>query len=117
MSRFASSNIKFEEIIRFQSFHAYSLYYVSVTQLDVPKLQQQPGSIQVGAEKIEEDFTMARLYISKMKSEAKTLIQHCSQLESSQAENNKKLDEAENQLSACKLLIQQVHVHLYFVTT
>ena len=52
---------------------------------------------------------MARLYISKMKSEAKTLIQHCTQLESSQAENNKKLDEAENQLSACKLLIQQVH--------
>ena len=51
---------------------------------------------------------MARLYISKMKSEAKTLIQHCSQLESSQAENSKKLDEAENQLSACKLLVQQV---------
>lgn len=85
-----------------------------MTQLDVPKLQQQPGSIQVGAEKIEEDFTMARLYISKMKSEAKTLIQHCAQLESSQAENNKKLDEAENQLSACKLLIQQVHL---FMTT
>lgn len=81
---------------------------VFMTQLDVPKLQQQPGSIQVGAEKIEEDFTMARLYISKMKSEAKTLIQHCTQLESSQTENNKKLDEAENQLSACKLLIQQV---------
>ena len=79
-----------------------------MNQLDVPKLQQQPGSIQVGAEKIEEDFTLARLYISKMKSEAKTLIQHCTQLESSQAENNKKLDEAENQLSACKLLIQQV---------
>ena len=75
-------------------------------QLDIPK--QQPGSIQVGAEKIEEDFTVARLYISKMKSEAKSLIQHCTQLESSAAENNKKLDEAENQLSACKLLIQQV---------
>ena len=74
----------------------------------MPKLQQQPGSIQVGAEKIEEDFTMARLYISKMKSEAKTLIQHCAQLESSQTENNKRLDEAESQLSACKLLIQQV---------
>jgi len=80
----------------------------AMMQLDVPKLQQQPGSIQVGAEKIEEDFTMARLYISKMKSEAKSLIQHCAQLESSAAENNKKLDEAENQLSACKLLIQQV---------
>ena len=79
-----------------------------VTQLDIPKLQQQPGSIQVGAEKIEEDFTMARLYISKMRSEAKTLIQHCAQLESSQTENNKKLDEAESQLSACKLLVQQV---------
>jgi len=87
--------------------HYYSLIDLFVLQLDVPKMQA-PGSIQVGAEKIEEDFTMARLYISKMKSEAKTLIQHCAQLESSQAENNKKLDEAENQLSACKLLIQQV---------
>ena len=80
----------------------------ALLQLDVPKMQQQPGSIQVGAEKIEEDFTMARLYISKMKSEAKTLIQRCAQLESSQTENNKKLDEAESQLSACKLLVQQV---------
>jgi len=51
---------------------------------------------------------MARLYISKMKSEAKSLIQHCTQLESSHTENNKKLDEAESQLSTCKLLIQQV---------
>ena len=82
-------------------------------QLDVPKLQQ-PGSIQVGAEKIEEDFTMARLYISKMKSEAKTLMQHCAQLESCQTENNKKLDDAENQLSACKLLIQQVQ-HIFML--
>jgi hypothetical protein len=78
-----------------------------LTQLDLPKLQQ-PGSIQVGAEKVEEDFTLARLYISKMKSEAKSLIQHCSQLETAQTESNKKLDEAESQLSQCKMLIQQV---------
>jgi len=54
---------------------------------------------------------MTSLYISKMKSQAKTVIQHCAQLESSQAENNKKLDEAE--LSACKLLIQQVPVQCH----
>ena len=51
---------------------------------------------------------MARLYISKMKSETKTLMQHCTQLEGLQAENNKKLEEAENQLSSCQLLVQQV---------
>lgn len=70
------------------------------------ELQKPQG----GGEKIEEDFTLARLYISKMKSEAKTLMQHCSQLETFQAENNKKLDETESQLSACKLLIQQVSI-------
>jgi kinesin family member 5 len=64
---------------------------------------------------VEEDFTLARLYISKMKSEAKSLIQHCSQLETAQAESNKKLDEAESQLSQCKLLIQQVVTVIRYV--
>lgn len=61
-----------------------------------------------GSEKIEEEFTVARLYISKMKSEVKMLVGRAKNLETSQSENNKKRDEAERELSDCKLLIQQV---------
>ncbi|KAL5006438.1 hypothetical protein ScPMuIL_015244 [Solemya velum] len=60
-----------------------------------------------GSEKIEEEFTVARLYISKMKSEVKMLVGRAKNLETSQSENNKKRDEAERELSDCKLLIQQ----------
>ena len=61
-----------------------------------------------GTEKIEEEFTFARLFVSKMKSEVKTLVQRCGQLETFQTENNKKLEDREKELSECKLLIQQV---------
>lgn len=80
------------------------------------KLDTQKPQTGVVGEKIEEDFTLARLFISKMKSEAKTLMQHCSQLDSVQAENNKKLDEAESQLSACKLVVQQHEAKMKNVT-
>ncbi|KAK3587814.1 hypothetical protein CHS0354_019680 [Potamilus streckersoni] len=59
------------------------------------------------SEKIEEEFTIARLYISKMKSEVKTLVNRAQILESTQAENTKRLELAEKDLSDCKLLIQQ----------
>lgn len=61
-----------------------------------------------GSEKIEEEFTVARLYVSKMKSEIKTLVQRCGSLETSQHDNVKKLEERENELSNSRLLIQQV---------
>lgn len=60
------------------------------------------------SEKIEEEFTVARLYISKMKSEIKTLVTRATQLESSQSEASTKLSSAEKDLSDCRLLIQQV---------
>lgn len=60
------------------------------------------------SEKIEEEFTVARLYISKMKSEIKTLVTRATQLESSQSEASTKLNSAEKDLSDCRLLIQQV---------
>ena len=67
----------------------------------------------VGAgEKIEEEFTVARLYISKMKSEVKTLAQRCSHLETFQTEATKNLEEREKDLSDCRLLIQQVKLNL-----
>ncbi|CAL8366220.1 unnamed protein product [Boreogadus saida] len=56
---------------------------------------------------IDEEFTVARLYISKMKSEVKTMVKRCKQLEGTQSESNKKMDENELELAACQLRIQQ----------
>ncbi|XP_041365927.1 kinesin heavy chain-like isoform X2 [Gigantopelta aegis] len=60
-----------------------------------------------GSEKIEEDFTLARLYISKMKSEVKTLVTRLHSIETNQEDTSKKLGQAEKELSDCKLTIQQ----------
>lgn len=57
--------------------------------------------------KVEEDFTMARLYISKMKTEAKNMAQRCSNMESQQVDSNKKLSEYEKDLGEYRLLISQ----------
>jgi kinesin family member 5 len=57
--------------------------------------------------KIEEEFTVARLYISKMKSEIKNLVQRCQSLESTQTESNKKVNDYEKDLGECRLLISQ----------
>lgn len=56
---------------------------------------------------IDEEFTVARLYISKMKSEVKTMVKRCKQLESTQTESNKQMDENEKELAACQLRISQ----------
>uniref|UniRef100_A0A674B4A5 Kinesin family member 5B n=1 Tax=Salmo trutta TaxID=8032 RepID=A0A674B4A5_SALTR len=60
-----------------------------------------------GSGLIDEEFTVARLYISKMKSEVKTMVKRCRQLESTQSESNQKMDENEQELAACQLRIQQ----------
>lgn len=57
--------------------------------------------------KIEEEFTVARLYISKMKSEAKNMTQRCSNLEVQQHTMTKKVNDYEKELSECRLLISQ----------
>lgn len=57
--------------------------------------------------KVEEDFTMARLYISKMKTEAKNMAQRCSNMETQQLDSNKKLSEYEKDLGEYRLLISQ----------
>lgn len=48
-------------------------------------------AISDGNGKIDEEFTVARLYISKMKSEVKNLVQRCSFFENSQNDMNKKV--------------------------
>ncbi|XP_031610630.1 kinesin-1 heavy chain-like [Oreochromis aureus] len=56
---------------------------------------------------IDEEFTVARLYISKMKSEVKTMVKRSKLLESTQTETTQKLDETESELTACQLRISQ----------
>ncbi|XP_030643398.1 kinesin heavy chain-like [Chanos chanos] len=56
---------------------------------------------------IEEEFTMARLYISKMKSEVNSLVNRSKQLESAQAETAHKMAANEKELASCQLLIFQ----------
>nr|XP_023671762.1 kinesin heavy chain isoform X1 [Paramormyrops kingsleyae]XP_023671763.1 kinesin heavy chain isoform X1 [Paramormyrops kingsleyae] len=56
---------------------------------------------------IEEEFTVARLYISKMKSEVKSLVNRGKQLETAQADANRKIQANEKELAACQLLISQ----------
>lgn len=67
------------------------------------KSQQQESS---GV--IDEEFTAARLYISKMKAEVKTMVKRSKQLESSQAEGSQKMEEMEKELTACQLRASQV---------
>uniref|UniRef100_A0AAY4A5B8 Kinesin-like protein n=1 Tax=Denticeps clupeoides TaxID=299321 RepID=A0AAY4A5B8_9TELE len=63
------------------------------------------NDIKVGV--MDEEFTVARLYISKLKSEVKSLVKRSKQLENTQSDSNKKMDENEKELAACQLRISQ----------
>ncbi|XP_070708795.1 kinesin-1 heavy chain-like [Pempheris klunzingeri] len=65
---------------------------------------------------IDEEFTMARLYISKMKSEVKTMVKRSKQLESTQAESIHKLEETEVELTSCQLRISQYEAKIKSLT-
>uniref|UniRef100_A0A4W6EBX5 Kinesin-like protein n=1 Tax=Lates calcarifer TaxID=8187 RepID=A0A4W6EBX5_LATCA len=56
---------------------------------------------------IEEEFTVARLYISKIKSEVKSMVKRCRHLENLQMECHRKMEETGRELSSCHLLISQ----------
>uniref|UniRef100_A0A7N8YA58 Kinesin-like protein n=1 Tax=Mastacembelus armatus TaxID=205130 RepID=A0A7N8YA58_9TELE len=49
---------------------------------------------------IDEEFTVARLYISKMTSGVKAIVKRSKQLESSQADSSQKMEETERELTA-----------------
>lgn len=59
------------------------------------------------ASKLDDEFTVARLYVSKMKSEVKALTTRTSQLETYQLTSNKKIESHEKELTECRLLISQ----------
>ncbi|CAB1453419.1 unnamed protein product, partial [Pleuronectes platessa] len=56
---------------------------------------------------IEEEFTVARLYISKIKSEVKSMVKRCRHLENLQMDCHRKMEETGRELSSCHLLISQ----------
>ena len=82
--------------------------YVDTCQFVRPLQNDSTKMQQVSAEKLDEELTVARLYINKMKSEVKNVVQRCSHLEVVQVEGNQKLGEMEKSLSDNRLLIEQV---------
>ncbi len=56
---------------------------------------------------MEEEFTVARLYVSKMKSEVKNLVHKATLLEQAQTDGLARADGMEKELSEARLLIGQ----------
>lgn len=78
---------------------------VSKNELKKP---ESPSSDKSGNEaKVEEEFTVARLYVSKMKSEVKNLVSKASMLETAQGEGLAKIEAMEKDLSEARLLVGQ----------
>ncbi|XP_051933231.1 kinesin heavy chain [Hippocampus zosterae] len=65
---------------------------------------------------IEEEFTLARLYISKIKSEVKSVVKRCRHLGSLQAECRHKMEETGRELSSCNLLVAQHEAKIRLLT-
>ena len=63
--------------------------------------------VQEISNRLEDEFTVARLYINKMKSEVKTIVAKCNQLNSFNQKNTKRLQATEKELDELKLSLTQ----------
>lgn len=63
-------------------------------------------------ETAEEDFTMARLYVSKLKGEIKILTQRCAFLDEQKSESEKTYEEKVKELEGCRLNLVQNEARL-----
>lgn len=107
--------IQLQSNICFPCFICLSLLLLFILVINCPYLTfQQPESpkLSIAGEKADEEFTFTRLYVSKVKSEVKSIVQHSAQLEQAQTENTRKMDEMDKNLSDSKLLVQQACVIL-----
>ncbi|KAM9342366.1 kinesin heavy chain-like [Pholidichthys leucotaenia] len=65
---------------------------------------------------MEDEFTTARLYISKMKSEVKSLVNRTKQLEENLKESSWRMEASEKELSTGQLIISQLRAKLASLT-
>ncbi|XP_068592090.1 kinesin heavy chain-like [Cebidichthys violaceus] len=65
---------------------------------------------------MEDEFTTARLYISKMKSEVKSLVNRSKQLEVNLTENICRMEADEKELNTCQLLVSQLQAKIVSLT-
>lgn len=55
--------------------------------------------------KLEEEFTVARLYISRMKSEVTNITQRLQEIENKEQDSNRKVTEYEKELAECRYVV------------
>ncbi|KAL4646323.1 kinesin heavy chain-like isoform X1 [Arapaima gigas] len=65
---------------------------------------------------LEEEFTVARIYITKIRSEVKYMVKRCRRLENLQQECHRKMQETGSELSSCQLLISQHEENIHSLT-
>ncbi|KRZ16652.1 Kinesin heavy chain [Trichinella zimbabwensis] len=68
-------------------------------------------------DRIDEEFTVARLLLTKVKAEIKTLSEKCTQLDTFQSDYAQRLESNERELADCRLLIQQYEIRMNSLTT
>uniref|UniRef100_A0A8D3B298 Kinesin-like protein n=1 Tax=Scophthalmus maximus TaxID=52904 RepID=A0A8D3B298_SCOMX len=66
----------------------------------------------LGTSDLRDDFTTARLYVSKMKSEVKSLVSRSKQLEVDLMESSRRTEASETQLNGLQLLVSQLRAKI-----